>query len=78
VEGSAAQLQRGADGLMRVRSGVALDSASGNAVLSGTLESSNVNLADTMVNMISLARQFEVQTRVMKTTDENAQAAAQV
>jgi flagellar basal-body rod protein FlgF len=78
VEGSAMQLQRGADGLMRVRSGVALDSASGNAVLSGTLESSNVNLADTMVNMISLARQFELQTRVMKTTDENAQAAAQV
>lgn len=78
VEGSAAQLQRGADGLMRPRPGVALDSAAGNAVLSGTLESSNVNLADTMVNMISLARQFELQTRVMKTTDENAQAAAQV
>lgn len=78
VEGSAMQLQRGADGLMRVRSGVALDSAAGNAVSSGTLESSNVNLADTMVNMISLARQFELQTRVMKTTDENAQAAAQV
>lgn len=78
VEGGESQLQRGADGLMRARPGVRLDSAAGNAVLSGTLESSNVNLADTMVNMISLARQFELQTRIMKTTDENAQAAAQV
>ncbi|WP_411887984.1 flagellar basal body rod protein FlgF [Hydrocarboniphaga effusa] len=78
VEGPEAQLQRGADGLMRARPGVVLDSAAGNVVSNGMLESSNVNLADTMVNMISLARQFELQTRIMKTTDENAQAATQV
>lgn len=78
VEASDGQLVRGADGLMRARSGVTLATAAGNTVQSGTLEASNVNLADTMVNMISLARQFELQTRLMKSSDDNAQAVSQI
>lgn len=70
------QLERGSDGLMRAKAGVTLDAASGNVVMSGALEGSNVNLPETMVNMISLARQFELQTKLMKTTEDNAAAAS--
>jgi flagellar basal-body rod protein FlgF len=76
VTASPTSLTRGADGLMRAASGVQLNSASGAVVTSGALESSNVNLAETMVNMISLARQFELQTKLMKSADENAQASS--
>lgn len=76
VDAEPDQLARGPDGLMRVVSGQDLNPAAGNAVSSGTLESSNVNLADAMVNMIQLARQFELQTRAMKAAEENATASA--
>jgi flagellar basal-body rod protein FlgF len=76
VQADPDQLERGADGLMHAKSGVTLDAASGNVVMSGALESSNVNLPETMVNMISLARQFELQTKLMKTTEDNAAASS--
>jgi flagellar basal-body rod protein FlgF len=76
VDARPEQLQRGADGLMRVRPGDALIPAAGNSVTSGVLESSNVNLADAMVTMIQLARQFELQTKAMRTVEENATASA--
>ncbi len=37
-----------------------------------TLESSNVNIAETMANMIELARSYEVQVKAMKTAEDNA------
>jgi flagellar basal-body rod protein FlgF len=70
------QLERGADGLMRAREGQTLEPASGAPVISGALEGSNVNLAESMVTMIQLARQFEVQVKLMRTTEQNDQAAA--
>jgi flagellar basal-body rod protein FlgF len=75
VSGAQDQLQRGADGLMRAKTGVTLNPAAGDVLASGALESSNVNLATSMVNMINLARQFELQSKVMKATEDNAQAA---
>lgn len=78
VAAEPSQLSRGADGLMRTQAGVQLESAPGSVVVSGALESSNVNLAGCMVDMISLARQFELQTQMMKKVDENAAASAQV
>ena len=47
-------------------------------VSSGVLESSNVNIADAMVNMIELARHFDLQVKAMRTAEENAAAAAQL
>ncbi|WP_028006975.1 flagellar basal body rod protein FlgF [Solimonas flava] len=76
VRATPEQLQRGDDGLMRSRDGTPLAPASGNVVSSGALESSNVNLPETMVNMISLARQFELQTKLMKTAEDNAAASS--
>jgi flagellar basal-body rod protein FlgF len=45
---------------------------------SGVLESSNVNTAQAMVNMIELARQFEMQVKAIRTAEENAAAGAQL
>jgi len=78
VDADPSQLQRGVDGLMRAVPGATLNPSSGNAVSSGVLESSNVNLPQTMVNMIGLARQFELQVKMMKTIEDNATAAQSV
>ena len=45
---------------------------------SGTLEGSNVNVTDAMVNLISLSRQFEMQMKMLQTADANAQRADQM
>lgn len=70
------QLRRGEDGLMRSTDGLDLPAAAGDTLSTGMLEGSNVNVAEAMVNMISLARQFEVQTKLMQTAESNAEAAA--
>ena len=45
-------------------------------VASGFIETSNVNIASTLVDMIEFQRQFEVAVRMMQTADENASRAA--
>jgi flagellar basal-body rod protein FlgF len=71
------QLTRAGDNLYFAREGSPpLESSSGAKVVAGALESSNVNIAESMVTMIELARNFELQTRAMKSADENAQQAA--
>ena len=44
----------------------------------GALEGSNVSPVETMVAMISAARQFEAQMKVLQTAEGNEQAAAQL
>lgn len=67
-------LVRGEDGLMRLKDGATATPAAGSTLMSGTLEASNVNAAETLVTMIQLARQFEMQMRVMRTAEDNAKA----
>lgn len=77
VSAQPSQLLRGADGLFRpVTPAQAPQPAAGDVLASGALESSNVNLAGSMVNMIQLARQFELQTKLMKAAEDNAAASA--
>ncbi len=47
-------------------------------VASGVLESSNVNAAESMVNMIELARNFELQVKAIQTAEDNGAAASQL
>ena len=47
-------------------------------IAAGYTEGSNVNAAEQMVSMISLARQFEMQMKVLSTADANDRAAAQI
>ena len=63
-------LEKGADGLVRIKTGEpAVIDASIN-LISGALESSNVNPVAEMVSMIETARHFEMQMQVMKTAEQ--------
>ncbi len=73
-----ADLVRGADGLFRQRNGQPAAVDENVKLASGTLEGSNVNVTDAMVNLISLSRQFELQIKMMQTADQNAQRADQL
>ena len=72
------ELVRGDDGLFRTRDGAAQPADEAVKVAGGYLEGSNVNVVEQMVTMISLGRQFEMQTRMLKSAEENDRAAAQV
>lgn len=73
-----ADMVRGADGLFRMRDGQAAAVDPNVKLASGTLEGSNVNVTDAMVNLISLSRQFEMQIKMLQTADTNAQRADQL
>jgi len=76
VEARPEQLERGPDGLFRARAGQNLDAAPGKVLTPGAVETSNVNISEAMVNMIQLARAFEMQTKLMRAAEDNAQAAS--
>lgn len=66
------ELTKGQDGLVRHKQGIDLEANANMRVISGALQSSNVNVVDSLVNMIGLARQYETQVKLMKTADEMA------
>lgn len=75
VAAQSAQLVRGGDGLMRAAPGTPpLPPAAGAVLTAGALEGSNVDGTAMLVSMIQLARQFEMQVRVLQSGDENARA----
>lgn len=78
VNPPAESLARSDDGLFRMIDGSDAPPDAAVQVTSGVLESSNVNVADAMVNMIELSRQFDLQVKSMRTAEENAAAAAQL
>ena len=69
-------MYKGTDGLMRVEEGVNVVPDAKVTLATGVLESSNVNPVESLVNMISLARQFEMHIKVMSTAQENDAASA--
>ncbi|MCU0840792.1 MAG: flagellar basal body rod protein FlgF [Thiobacillaceae bacterium] len=71
-------LVRGEDGLFRLKSGQPAPPDADVRLAIGALETSNVNAAEAMVNMISLARQFEMQTRVLRAAEDNHRSADKV
>ena len=71
------KLERGGDGLFRSLNGE-LPADPMARLQEGALEGSNVNPIETMVSMISAARHFEVQMRLMKTAEEDEQMAAKL
>jgi flagellar basal-body rod protein FlgF len=76
VDAQPSDLERGQDGLMRAVTGVTLNPSVGATVTTGAVEGSNVNVVDSMVNMIQLVRQFELQTKVLHAADDNASQAS--
>ena len=72
-----APLTRSEDGLFRAASGD-LSADDTARVQDGALEGSNVSPVETMVAMISAARQFEAQMKMLQTAEANEKAAAQL
>ena len=64
------------DGLIEVTDGEEIEPDANVKVASGFIETSNVNIASTLVDMIEFQRQFEVAVRMMQTADQNASRAA--
>jgi flagellar basal-body rod protein FlgF len=71
-------LDRGDDGLFRMRDGSDAPAEASVRVTPGALESSNVNAAQAMVNMIELARNFELQVKAIRTAEDDAAASSQL
>jgi flagellar basal-body rod protein FlgF len=72
------EMVRGDDGLFRLKTGEPADAAENVTVIGSSLEGSNVNVVDEMVNMISLARQFELHMNMLKNAENNAGKASQL
>jgi flagellar basal-body rod protein FlgF len=72
-----APLERGTDGLFRAADGD-LPADQTARLQDGALEGSNVSPVETMVAMITAARQFEAQMRMVQTAESNEKAAAQL
>jgi len=77
VNPSENDLKRASDGFFVTTNGTAEVDINVN-VVSGALESSNVNVVDAMVTMISLARQFETQMKLIQNAENNANKASQL
>jgi len=78
VNPPAADLVRGDDGLFRLKSGEPAVADPAVSLISGALETSNVNVVDAMVNMISLARQFDMQIKLLERAESNDSKASQL
>lgn len=71
-------LVRGDDGLFRTKDGNPAEADENVVVVGGAVEGSNVNVAEAMVNMISLARNFEMHMNLLKNAESNSAKATQI
>jgi flagellar basal-body rod protein FlgF len=78
VNPPADQMERGGDGLFRLRDGTTALADASMELAPGSLEGSNVNTVEALVNMISLARKFDMQMKMLQSADTNAQHATSV
>jgi flagellar basal-body rod protein FlgF len=74
-----AQLQKGEDGLMHVRGEQKPLAADPTVMLqTGFLQSSNVNIVDEFTSIVALARQFDMNMKLMRTTEDNSASATKL
>lgn len=73
-----AQLERSSDGLFRLKDGSTATADANVGIVPGSLEGSNVNTVEAMVTMISLARKFDMQMKMLQNADNNARQASQI
>ncbi len=71
VKPDKAELSKGEDGLMHLANGAKAPADATVTLSSGSLESSNVNPVDALINMITLARQFQFQMKTISAAEEN-------
>lgn len=74
------QLEKNSEGLLKMKGedAQAVIADSSITLVSGALESSNVNSIASMVSMIEYSRQYEMQIKMMKEADDNASSSMTV
>ncbi len=80
VSAAGAKMERAADGFLVVAADEqgnrpALPANDNGQITAGALEGSNASATEMMVEMINVARRYEMQMKVIGTADENAQTA---
>lgn len=81
VKPDLSEMEKGEDGLFHMRGAQPGDIQPFDATVVleiGHLEHSNVNSVQALTDMLSLQRQYEMQVKMMKTVDENAQTTASI
>ena len=78
VDGAVAGLRKDATGMLTRIDGAAEQADADVQVVSGFLEGSNVSAVSEMTDILALARQFEIEVRMMRTAEENDRAAAEL
>ncbi|CAK9890559.1 MULTISPECIES: flagellar basal body rod protein FlgF [Pseudomonas] len=71
-------MTKGLDGMIHTRSGQPAPADANVQVVSGFLESSNVNAVEEMTSVLALSRQFELHIKMMTTAKEGDEAMARV
>ena len=71
-------MEKGTDGLIRVKGQPEVEADATVQVTSGFLEASNVNAVEEMTAILSLSRQFELSVKMMRTAEDNSSAMARV
>jgi flagellar basal-body rod protein FlgF len=71
-------LVKSTDGLFRLKNGGESQVDARVRLVDGTLEGSNVNVVHEMVSMIALARQFDMQMKMLESAERNAQQASEI
>ena len=66
------QMTQGADGLMHLNDGGTAEIDDTVTIASGQLEGSNVNASAELVKMIALSRQYDMQVKSIKASEDNA------
>lgn len=78
VNPDANSIEKRTDGLVHLKPGAIAVPDANVKIVQGSLESSNVNIMSALVDMIELSKNFELQVKAMKSTDENAAATAKL
>ena len=78
VKPDLANLVKSEYGLMMQKNGQPAEADATVKLISGMVESSNVNAISEMVDMISLSRQYEMQVKLMKKAEEMDQSSSQL
>ena len=65
------QLGKGLDGLIRPNDQAPFAADASVRLAAGTVEGSNVNAISELINMIELARKFEMHVKLMETAENN-------
>lgn len=75
---AADQIEKRADGLIYMADGTQPTPDAGVTLLSGFLESSNVNTIHEFTEILSKSRQYEMQVKMMKTAESNSESSARL